>query len=370
MSRYYGYRTRRSWHSSGPSKKAVLRHLFGEIVHDVEHAFLHLTSYELNALFIDYGREYGNSAGAYARKTYDSWKSGRTQLSGKTAERLLELLPHHLSAKDRFELLKKLRAKYICKHSEYVTVPPENWKQAVHDAINKIIAKSREFKLPQPLYEKATWLANGDVTAAQRLLHAAEEDEARLRGAYLDAEFKRIEIFISHIKDTESVSHRISIPQGDISVTISLPKRSFWEKTFGNNEGRHMSDDKNEIIRKEPLEKAIVRPPSNSNLLNIAANELSPEELVALRGKVINEKLALDVSSQKADQRFYDSTRDMANTVRAVNSLEQSSTSDYEVRSTFETASGRTDIHVNKNNNTVIIVVAIVIGIVIFMMVK
>lgn len=369
MSRYYRYR-RRARYSSGPSKKAVLRHLFGEIVHDVERAFLSLSSYELNALFIDYGREYGDSAEAYARKTYSNWKTGRTQLSGTTAERLLELLPHHLTANERFELLKKLRAKYIRKHSEYVRVAPENWKQAVHDAIQKVIVKSREFKLPDVLYEKATWLANGDVTAAQRLLRAAEEDEARVRAGYLDAEFKRIEMFVAHIKDTESVSHNISLPQGDIGVTISLPKRTFWEKTFGNNGGRHMSDDKNEIIKREPLEKAIVRPPSNSSLLNIAANDLTPEERVALRGKVINEKLALDVSQHKADQRFYDSTRDMANTVRAVNSLEQSSKSDYEVRSTFETASGRTDIHVKKNNNTVIIIVAIVIGIVIFMMVK
>lgn len=131
-----------------------------------------------------------------------------------------------------------------------------------------------------------------------------------------------------------------------------------------------MSNDGNEIIRREPLEKALVRPPANSSLLNIAADNLSQDERVALRRKVIDEKLALDVSQHKADQRFCDSTRDMANTVRAVNSLEQSSKSDYEVKSTFETASGRTDIHVKKNNNTVIIVVAIVIGIVILMMVK
>ena len=370
MSRYYRYRRRRGWHSSGPSKKDVLRYQFGEVVHDIEHTFFHLPSYELEALFLDYGENYGKSAESYARRTYSSWKTGQTGLSGTTAERLVELLPHHLTANERFELLKKLRAKYVKKTSEYVTVSPENWKAAVHQAINNVIAKSREFKLPEALYQRATWLANGDVAAAQRLLRAAEEDEARLRSLYLDAEFKRIEMFVSHIKDTQSVSHRICIPQGEIGVTISLPKRSFWERTFGNNGGRHMSDDKNEIIRREPLEKALVRPPSNSSLLNIAAGDLSQEERVALRTKVINEKLALDVSQHKADQRFYDSTRDMANTVRAVNSLEQSSKSDYEVRSTFETASGRTDIHVKKNNNTVIIVVAIVIGIIIFMMVK
>ena len=204
MSRYYGYRRRRVWHSSEPSKKTVLRYQFGEVIQDVEHTFLHLPSYELEALFLDYGKNHGKSAESYARRTYGDWKSGCTQLSGNTAERLLELLPHHLSASERFDLVKKLRAKYIRRQSEYITVTADNWRTPVKDAINKVIAKSREFRLPEALAQKATWLSGGDVAAAQRLLHAAEEDEARLRSAYLEAEFKRIEIFIVHVRDTQS----------------------------------------------------------------------------------------------------------------------------------------------------------------------
>jgi len=62
--------------------------------------------------------------------------------------------------------------------------------------------------------------------------------------------------------------------------------------------------------------------------------------------------------------------RDMGNTIQAVSSLEQSSKSDYDVKSSFNTASGTTDIHVKKNNNTVIIIVAIVIGIIVLAMMK
>lgn len=369
MSGYYGYRSS-SRYSSGSSKKSDLRRLFGDIVQDIERTFLNLPPPKLHALLHDYGLVYGYSAESYARKTYFDWKAGRTKLNGTTAERLLEILPQHLTVNERFELLKKLRSKHIQKHMEYVTVPPENWKHAVHEAINRVIAKSREFKLPEPLYKKATWLTYGDVTAAQRLLHAAEEDEARLRAAYLDAEFKRIEIFVAHIQDTKSISHRITIPQGEIIISITLPKRSFMENIFRNNGGRHMNEDTHDIIKKGPLDQAIARPPSNSSLLNIAAQDLSPDEQKALRTKVIDEKIALDISQHKADQRFYDSTRDMANAVHAVKALDQSSKSDYEVQSTFETASGRTNIHVKKNNNTVIIVVAVVIGIVIFILVK
>ncbi|MEK6674889.1 MAG: hypothetical protein AABZ47_04445 [Planctomycetota bacterium] len=333
MGRHYGYR-RRSWtySNASDSKKSILQSLFGEIVLEIESAFLHLESYELEALFMDYGCEYGKNAETYARRTYENWKSGRTKVSGVTAERLLELLPRNLPAKERYDLVKKLRAKYIHKHSEYITISPENWRDTVNEAVSKVLMKSREFQLPGELFERATWLSNGDVEAALRLLHAAEEDEARLRVAFLEAEFKRLEVLVANISDTNSVSHRITLPQGDIHTTIQVRKRSFWEKPFGaNNGGTRMKYDEKEIIKKDPLEKPLVKPASNNNLLNMVANDLSPEERMALRNKILDEKLKLDVSQQKADQRFDDSTRDMANTVRAVNALEQSSKSDYEV---------------------------------------
>ncbi len=357
-------------HSSGTRTKERLRDQFGAVIQDIEHTFLNLPECELESLFLNYGASYGKSAESYARKTYDAWKTGKTKLNGITAERLLDILPYHLTFNERYDLLKKLRTKYVKKTSEHISVSPENWKVEVHNSINNIIAISREYSFPEVLYKRATWLANGDVAAAQRLLHAADVDEARLRAAYLDAEFKRIDMFVSHMKDTQSVSHRIIIPQGEIYVTINIPKQSIWKKTFGKSRGKTMTEDKNEIIRKENLEKPIVIPASNNSLLNIVAGELSQEERTALRTKVINVKLELDISQHKADQRFLDSTRDMTNTVRAVNSLEQASRSDYEVRSRFETASGCTDIHVKKNNNTVIIVVAIVIGFIIFLLVK
>lgn len=373
MNRYSTYRGYQQ--APEPSKKPdltwYLRHEFGEIVHDIERTFFQLAPAALYALFVDYRKLYGSGAESYARKTYSSWKAGRTQLSGATASRLLELLPQHLSASERFDLVKKLRAKYIRRQSEQLTVSPDNWRTHVTDAINKVIANSRQFRLPETLAQKATWLSGGDVAAAQSLLHAAEEDEARLRSAYLDAEFKRIEVFVGHVRDTRSARHTITLPQGDIHVTVAIPKRSFWERAFGTaTGGKHMTNEGHDVIKKEPLEKALVRPTDTGSLLNIAASDLSVDEQRSLRPRVIEEKLQLDVSQHKADQRFVNSTRDMATTIKAVGALEDSSKSDYEVKSSFETASGRTDIHVKKNNNTVIIVVAIVIGIIIFVLVK
>ena len=367
MSYYYRrYRRYRNWGAYHASKRRNLTSLFGGIDHDVERAFFSLPSYELEALFIDYGRKYGENAESYARSTYRQWRSGATKLSGQTAERLLELIPPRLSKDQRFELIRKLRKHYVKRASEYVRTPPESWRQHVIPSVEKVIKASRDFKLPEELFEKATWLTDGDTEAVHRILHSIDEEEARQRTAYLDAEFKRIEAFVANVKNTGSASHTISIPQGDIHVTIQKEKPTLLQSLFGTG-GTTMSGNSHDLVPREELQKALAIQQARGSLLNLTVDNLSESQKIELQKKILEERIGLDVSQAKADQRFVNSTRDMVNTVQVVRGLEQSSKSDYEVKSTFETASGKTNITVKKNNNTVIVVVAVVIGIIIFL---
>jgi hypothetical protein len=365
---YYsrGYRRYRDWGEYHISKRLNLTNLFGGIVHDVEYVFFNLPSYELEALFIDYGHKYDKSAESYARSTYPLWKSGKTILSGQTAERLLELIPPRLSKNQRFELIRKLRQHCLKRVNEFVRTPIESWRQNVIPAVEKVIKARRDFKLPDELYEKATWLADGDVEAAHRILHSIDEEEAQQCTAYLDAEFKRIEVFMAKVKNTDTVEQKISIPQGDIYVTIEKEKPTLLQFLFGNGRTA-MSENSHELVRREDLQKALAIQQTRGNLLNLTLDELTENQKIELRKKIVEEKLRLDVSQAEANQRFYNSTLDMEGTVQKARELDQLK-SDYEVKSTFETASGNTNITVKKNNNTVIIVVAIVIGIIIFLL--
>lgn len=139
------------------------------------------------------------------------------------------------------------------------------------------------------------------------------------------------------------------------------------QSIFGG--GKVKSNGK-ELVSKEEIQTALIQQQNRGSLLNLALDDLTAEQKQQLVKNVIDARLDLDVSQAKADQRFGNSTRDMGNTIQAVNSLEQSSKSDYEVKSSFKTASGTTDIHVKKNNNAVIIIVAIVIGIIVLAMMK
>lgn len=110
--------------------------------------------------------------------------------------------------------------------------------------------------------------------------------------------------------------------------------------------------------------KDLVNRPASGNLLESAFQDLPLEQRQKLIEKALEKKLELDVEAVRAEGRHTRSERDMHNTVRNVQDLESSTKSDYSVKATFETASGKTSIEVKKSNNTTIIVVAVVIAVI------
>jgi hypothetical protein len=82
------------------------------MVGQIRSAFLHLEEDALEELLEDYAATHGKSAATYAQKTYPKWKSGATNLSGQTMERLVALVPPYLSIDQRFELVSALLKKH------------------------------------------------------------------------------------------------------------------------------------------------------------------------------------------------------------------------------------------------------------------
>jgi hypothetical protein len=131
-----------------------------------------------------------------------------------------------------------------------------------------------------------------------------------------------------------------------------------------------MDNENDKLVPRARPSGELMKQRDPGSLLDTSLSKLPEDQQRRLADKVAEERLQLGVSAEKAEQRHFDSTRDMANTIRAADAFERTSSSDYEIKSTFDTASGRTDIRIKKNNNTVIIVLAVVIGIIIFMLLK
>lgn len=233
MSRYwrsysYGWR---GYRDRMLTQREELSSTFGGIDGDVERIFLALDWADLNRLLARYERQYGSSAATYARNTYARWRSGSVRMSGRVAERLLVLLPPLLSDQVRFELIKKLRKANFQPAQHTVSTTTDRWREDLTPAVHALVQHGRTAVLSEKVKARAAWLADGNAAAAEKLLLAAEEDEARLRLAYLRAEFERIGAIIASLNDLKSsISHRIELPQGSINVYIVTPRKTIWQK--------------------------------------------------------------------------------------------------------------------------------------------
>jgi len=208
-----------------------MSHAIGGIDQDIEKYFLNLSQPQLEVVLRRYGEENGAGALSYACETYSSWKRGFVKMSGRVAERLLNLVPMVLDPSTRFDLVKKVRYAHMRKENRWVMCSPGDWREKVAPAVAELLAASHNFQLPEQAISRVSWLADGDSAAAQKLLAAAEQEEAVVRLAFLEAEFQRIDSLIQSIQATKSVSHSIEIPQGTLHVVISIPerkKRGFW----------------------------------------------------------------------------------------------------------------------------------------------
>ena len=227
MSRYYrGYRRRSYWSYQHISERGQLSAAVGGIDRDIERIFLNLPSHKLESVLTRYGREHGSSALSYARKTYPSWKSGRTRMSGMVAERLLNLVPTVLDSDTRFDLVKKVRDAHRTKVNKHVHCEPHEWRTKVAPEVAELLASSSRFQLPAAAVSRIRWLADGDSEAAQRLLVAAEEEEAVARLRHLELEFRRIDTLMQSVQGQKTVSHTIELPQGTIHVSIGEPAKA------------------------------------------------------------------------------------------------------------------------------------------------
>ena len=366
MSRYYQRSYYRGYYRDHRSERSRLSHQFAGIDREIEKIFLNLETSSLDKLLQRYGKQYGERPESYARKTYPKWKSGEVKLSGQTAQRLLELLPPLLPAEKRYDLVKRLREQHITRSSVCVNASIEDWRERISDEVNKMVEKRRAFDFDESLKEKATWLTSGDTQNANKILNAIDEEEARIRASYLEEEFQQIQHFIDTVENTENITHRLQIPHGEVIVNITLENNkkhaSGLKKLFFNGQ-QAMKQNKKDLIPKEKQDLELTQR-ENPNLLDSTLAQIDDSEKTAIRKKLVEEKIKIDVSQKKADQRHYDSTRDLTNTIKTVQGLEGTTKSDYDIRQTSETASGRIDVQVKKSNSNTLIIVVIVVGII------
>lgn len=319
-----------------------------------------LPYHQQESLFRRYGEKFGSSAESYARKVFPSWKSGSVSMSGQTATRMTQLVPHFFNRTQKFECIKALRRRSIGKRHKSVHVTISDWRDKVRVELREIIGVATNYEFSPQLTSMATWLADDDAQQMRLLLASIAAEEAATATAYVETELHRLEAFVSTIQHTASATHKITFEWGTLTVIFSIhqPVKTFSTKlkeALGMN-----TDDPNQNRQLSlPTNQPAHRPGA---LLSGLVSQLSEAERRDLALVAAKEQIGLDVNAMKAEQRHQDSLRDMANTAKMVNTLDQNSRADYDVKSDFDTASGKTEIRVQRKANQNVALIVIILG--------
>jgi hypothetical protein len=239
--RYRSYRYR-NWGSNPPSKYNKLQGLFGDAVEEIRRQFFELDREALDELLLDYGEMHGHAAESYARATMPKWKSGSTKLSGQTMERLMELVPPYLTAKQRLNILQSILSHHK-RAAPTVTIKvnckePAAGLAEVDAALRRIEVTDELAYLPTQVMEAAKWLYDDDLTTARGVMVslASAETSALKQSAEREINLLKRTLSTGQVK---AASYSVKTPGGNLNIVAYTPTRCFVATAcFGSDDAR------------------------------------------------------------------------------------------------------------------------------------
>lgn len=122
-----------------------------------------------------------------------------------------------------------------------------------------------------------------------------------------------------------------------------------------------MGDDDEELAR-VPKEQSLF-PLRAEDILDNAFQNLDPQQAKEISKKAASEVLKIEVEKRLAEQRSDAAQHEIRNIIDSANLLDERG-GDYKINSTFETASGTTNVEINKRRpvGNVLIIIAIALS--------
>ena len=118
-----------------------------------------------------------------------------------------------------------------------------------------------------------------------------------------------------------------------------------------------MDDENKEIIPK----KQSLFPLSPDDIVDNALQNLDEKQAREVTKKVADEVVRIAVEKRKAQYRSTTAQEEMRNLIDNANLLDTRG-GDYKINSTFETASGTTNVEIQKSKSTTTSIIALVVG--------
>ena len=126
-----------------------------------------------------------------------------------------------------------------------------------------------------------------------------------------------------------------------------------------------MADDDSEELA-PPKEQSLF-PLRAEDILDNAFQNLDPHQAREVSKKAAEEVLKMEIEKRLAEQRSDAAHQEIRNIIESANLLDQTA-GDYKINSTFQTASGTTNVEINKGKLNTKVLLAIVVGVLLFLL--
>jgi hypothetical protein len=194
----------------------------GGTVSDVKKYFFNLDNTELDAVFVAYGRKFGESPEDYARQKFPRWKSGSTKMSGLVAKKLFAFLPPRMPLFTKLELAGNVWHHFGTSSSRHYTVGPNADPHLVIDRIHETLtAVIHDYNIPENVKNRFDWLAGGDVSVKEHLLNYFRQMDKKIATDSLNEQLPVLQAQMrNHSSHTGSTHTKIQIHKHSIQIWI------------------------------------------------------------------------------------------------------------------------------------------------------
>lgn len=125
-----------------------------------------------------------------------------------------------------------------------------------------------------------------------------------------------------------------------------------------------MPDDNEELA--PPVEQSLF-PLRAEDILDNAFQNLDPQQAKEVSKKAADEVLKMEVERRLAEQRGGAAHQEIKNIIESANLLDHTG-GDYKINSTFQTASGTTNVEINKGKLNTKVLIAIVVALLVLLL--
>jgi hypothetical protein len=156
-----------------------LRQQLGGALDDVEDLFFALSKRRLELVLNEYEQKHNKNSAQYVRETMPKWKSGHTKMSGQTASRLFDILPRHMTPKERIGLVESLWKRQpgtVTQVTAKKGTTLSELKVELRDGLTRNLVA---YTIPDEIRRRFDWLYSEETEKQQDLLNAFLVEERK-----------------------------------------------------------------------------------------------------------------------------------------------------------------------------------------------